>query len=411
MPKLASLFALYFAQGLPFGVQASALPLLLRERGASLETIGFASLLAAPWLAKALWAPLVDRYGSARFGRRKSWIVPMQLLLALGALLAAHTQGVTALAAIVLAMNLFAATQDIAVDALAVSWLEPAQLGPGNAVQVVGYKLGMLTGGGLLVWASAWIGWTGLFHTMAALMIVVLLLTFAIREPGAAHSAHGPVEARPRAREQSMEVTQIALRLREVARLPGSKALLLIVLTYKTGETLADGMWKPMLLDRGFRATEIGLWSGTFGMLFSLLGSASSGLLARRVALPRLLVWTACARALGVAGEWWISSTPEAGANAVIAVTCVEHLAGGAITTLVFALMMRHTDRQIGATHYTLLASLEVLGKLPVATLSGVLAARLGYPALFAIGSALCVAFAVLARVLSGRLNLAAEQT
>jgi MFS family permease len=88
-----------------------------------------------------------------------------------------------------------------------------------------------------------------------------------------------------------------------------------------------------------------------------------------------------------------------------------EHLAGGAITTLVFALMMRHTDREIGATHYTLLASLEVLGKLPVATLSGVLAARLGYPALFAIGSALCVAFALLARVLSGRLNSAAEQT
>ena len=49
---------------------------------------------------------------------------------------------------------LLAATQDIAVDGWAVSTLAPGQLGPANAVQVVGYKLGMLTGGGLLVWAA-----------------------------------------------------------------------------------------------------------------------------------------------------------------------------------------------------------------------------------------------------------------
>jgi len=398
--KLAPLFALYFAQGLPFGVQATALPLLLRERGASLETIGFASLLAAPWLAKALWAPLVDRYGSARFGRRKSWIVPMQLLLAVTALVAAHTHGVTALAVIVLAMNLFAATQDIAVDALAVSWLEPHQLGPGNAVQVVGYKLGMLTGGGLLVWASTWIGWAGLFYATAALMVVVLVFTFTIREPSREGETDPPVV-----------VAQIAARLRDVVRHPGSKALLLVMLTYKTGETLADVMWKPMLLDRGFKAAQIGLWAGTFGMLFSLLGSAGAGVLARSLPLPRALVWIASVRALGVLGEWWVSATPDAGSGVVIAVTCLEHLAGGAITTVVFALMMRHTDRQIGATHYTLLASLEVLGKLPVATLSGVLATRVGYPALFAIGSVLCAAFAVLAQLLSSRLRLPVAAT
>ena len=52
MQKLVPLFAMYFAQGLPFGVQSSALPLLLRQRGASLQTIGFASLLFH-------WSPLL----------------------------------------------------------------------------------------------------------------------------------------------------------------------------------------------------------------------------------------------------------------------------------------------------------------------------------------------------------------
>ena len=70
----------------------------------------------------------------------------------------------------VLLMNLFAATMDIAVDGLAIDLLELRELGKGNIAQVVGYKIGMLTGGGLLVWASGWIGWEGLFLSMAVLV-------------------------------------------------------------------------------------------------------------------------------------------------------------------------------------------------------------------------------------------------
>jgi MFS family permease len=383
--KLAALLVLYFAQGLPFGFQATALPLMLRAQGVSLQAIGFSSLLAAPWLGKALWAPLVDRYGSPRFGRRKSWIVPMQAGLALCALLAARDVTPVTLAALIFAMNFFAATQDIAVDALALSWLGPNELGPGNAVQVVGYKLGMLTGGGLLVWASAAIGWHGLFNVMAALLGAVLLMSITLRER--------PSDATPAA--EPLDFAQIARRLRAAWRQPDSAILIVIVLTYKMGETLADAMWKPMLFDRGFTPAEIGLWTGTFGMVFSLAGSAGAGLWLRRMPLPAALAYCAAFRASGVGAEWWLSLTEHAGPSAVIAVTCIEHFAGGALTTVLFTLMMRRTDRDIGGTHYTLLASLEVWGKLPLAALSGVIAATLGYPALFAIGSALCVGFSL----------------
>jgi MFS transporter, PAT family, beta-lactamase induction signal transducer AmpG len=391
--KLATLLTLYFAQGLPFGFQATALPLMLRERGVSLQTIGFASLLSAPWLAKALWAPWVDRYGSRRFGRRKSWIVPMQAALAACAWFAAHTQHEVTLCALIFAMNLFAATQDIAVDALAVSWLGPDELGPGNAVQVVGYKLGMLTGGGLLVWASGSIGWNGLFDAIAALMLAVLFVSLGMREPASERVAAQPLDLR-----------ELRARLASAWRQPATVALLAVVLTYKSGETLADAMWKPMLFDRGFTAAQIGLWTGTFGMLFSLGGSTAAGVWTRKIALPTALLWAAVFRAAGVAAEWWLSLLTLPSAANVIVVTCIEHLVGGAITTVLFTLMMRHTDREIGATHYTLLASLEVWGKLPLGVLSGVLAVRLGYPGLFGLATALCLGFACLAAALRGRL-------
>ena len=80
--SLVLLFFLYFAQGLPFGFQTE-LSSFLRQAGMSLTKIGLASLLALPWFFKWLWAPLVDRFGWPQFGRRKSWIVPVQVLLAL----------------------------------------------------------------------------------------------------------------------------------------------------------------------------------------------------------------------------------------------------------------------------------------------------------------------------------------
>ena len=78
MKRFGLLALLYFVQGLPFGFQSTALPVYLRAEGISLESIGFASALALPWMLKALWAPLVDSRFSARLGRRRSWILPMQ---------------------------------------------------------------------------------------------------------------------------------------------------------------------------------------------------------------------------------------------------------------------------------------------------------------------------------------------
>ena len=170
--KIGLLASLYFAQGLPFGFQSNALPLYLTELGLTMTEVSLARALAIPWALKMLWAPLVDRYASARLGRRKSWIIPMQLLLAgacvVASLFPLSRETLTPFLICVLMMNLFAATQDIAVDGLAVDLLEPRELGGGNAAQVVGYKIGILTGGGLLVglfakgnWSSCFSPWPG----------------------------------------------------------------------------------------------------------------------------------------------------------------------------------------------------------------------------------------------------------
>jgi hypothetical protein len=58
-----------------------------------------------------------------------------------------------------------------------------------------------------------------------------------------------------------------------------------------------------------------------------------------------------------------------------------------------FAFMMSKVDRSIGATHFTLFATIEVLGKSPGAWASGPLSERFGYAAVFAGAALLSVAF------------------
>lgn len=386
--KLALLLSLYFCQGLPFGFQAKALPIYLRENDVALTTISSLQLLSLPWLFKALWAPLVDRFGSARIGRRKSWILPMQLgmtLCALAGALLTVQENLLPLLGVIFLMNLFAATQDIAVDGLAVDLLEGRQLGPGNAAQVAGYKLGMMASGGGLVWVSGRFGWHWQFLGMALLCGLVFLFTLTQREPDSV--------LRQRA---GVKLKEIVARLVAAARLPGGVWLLVFVASYKVGESMIDVMLKPFLVDMGFAATELGLWRGVYGSIASIAGSLAGGWIVTRVGLFRALALTATLRSFSVVGEWALTWSPPPSAAQVIAVSLAEPAFGGMLTTSLFAFMMSRVDPRIGATHYTLLASVEVLGKSVFALFAGAIAQNLGYGTLFALGTALSFAFLLL---------------
>ena len=75
---LVLLASLYCAQGLPSGLVAHAMPVLLRQHGVDLAWIGLLKLLALPWLLKVLWAPWIDRMSSDRLGHHRGWVLPLQ---------------------------------------------------------------------------------------------------------------------------------------------------------------------------------------------------------------------------------------------------------------------------------------------------------------------------------------------
>lgn len=71
------LIYLYFLQGLPIGL-AISIPLLLSSKKVLFSDQGTFSFAFWPYSIKLLWAPLVDSIYIRKFGRRKSWLVPVQ---------------------------------------------------------------------------------------------------------------------------------------------------------------------------------------------------------------------------------------------------------------------------------------------------------------------------------------------
>ena len=74
------LFFLYILQGIPLGLRNSV-PLVLQERGVSYTDQSKFSFASYPFSMKILWAPIVDSIFIKKFGRRKSWLIPTQLLI------------------------------------------------------------------------------------------------------------------------------------------------------------------------------------------------------------------------------------------------------------------------------------------------------------------------------------------
>lgn len=388
--KIALLTALYLVQGLPFGFQSNALALYLTELNLTMTQVSLSRALALPWLLKALWAPLVDRFGSERFGRRKSWIVPLQVLLAVTCFVAAFfpltRERLPPFLLLLLMMNFFAATQDIAVDGLAVDLLSAHELGAGNAAQVVGYKIGILVGGSLLVALAAKLGWASLFLSMGGLCLLVVTAVFFVNEP----RTHVEGVARER-----LAWPELVKRLKGIVTSPGAGWLLLAVATYKMGETLADAMFGAFLVRvHHIPKEQVALWIGAWGMIFSVAGSLMGGLLATRVPLVRAVAITGALRVIPLVAQWLVVGGAWAStAEVIIPVTCAEHFFGGLLTTTMFALMMASVDRRIGATHYTLLATVEVAGKSVPGLLSGVLVDAFSFVPVFGASVVLSLGF------------------
>jgi len=155
------LFFLYILQGIPLGL-INSIPLELSNRNVPYKDQATFSLSSYPFSMKLLWAPLVDSVYLPAFGRRKSWLVPVQYLIGVLMLIASQRVGfmlgdssdpdvkiepnIAGLTALFFILNFLAATQDVAVDGWALTMLAPKNVGYASTCNSVGQTTGWVLG-------------------------------------------------------------------------------------------------------------------------------------------------------------------------------------------------------------------------------------------------------------------------
>lgn len=376
------LFSLYWAQGLPVGFMTQALPVILRAEGLSLSQIGGFGLLMLPWSIKIFWAPLVDRYGVARIGHYRSWILTTQLLSVL-LLIALSFMPITALNEPqylllffvgLLLMNTTGATQDIATDGLAVNILKSSQIAWGNTLQVMGSRLGFIVGGGAILWALDWLQWQATFLCLAALVFLNTLAIAFYQEPQ--HQKQSQTE-------NGHFIQRIKTYLSHFLQSPEGLAWLWVLLTFKVADGLSGPITKPLLVDLGLSYSQIGIYITMFGAAAALLGAVVAGYSLQHLDRAQALFSFSILKIIALMGftalAWGYEQGHAFAPIWVYLINAFEDLTSAMLLVVMLSLIMEYSRKAVAGTDFTLQVALLATVSGGLYMISGILGDILGY--------------------------------
>src|SRR5256885_2343729 len=165
--------ALYFSEGLPFGIVTELMPLYLRVHHVALTAIGSLSTVGLAWTLKVFWSPLVDWFGTYRRWIAAAVMTMLAVLTAFALLPETIGRDFWILIAI---FTVASATQDISIDAFTIRITPKEMLGPVNSIRVMAYRVAIIIGGGGMAALAGRAGWHTAFGAGAGVFAIVLFI-------------------------------------------------------------------------------------------------------------------------------------------------------------------------------------------------------------------------------------------
>lgn len=370
-----------FYAGLPLLLTGSVLQAWMHESGIDLTTIGLFALVGLPYTLKFVWAPLLDRFTISRLGRRRSWLLIAQICLVTALVLLAHTNPglnpfIVACCALIIAF--FSATQDAVIDAYRRESLADSEQGLASSFYVNGYRIGMLlaSGGGLII--ADHTGFSSMYLIMAGVMATAILITLIAPEPD-------PHTDTPKTISEAVvrPFTEFIQRRHAIL-------ILLFIVLYKAGDTMASHMTMPFYLETGFTNTEIAAIVKLFGFWATIAGGLIGGVLILRIGIYAALWLFGILQAVSTAGFVLLVHLGHS-MSALATVISFENISGGMGTAAFIAYMASQTDRRFSATQYALLSSLMGIPRVFIAIPTGWIAETVGWQQFFIICSLVAI--------------------
>jgi len=366
-------FVMGFSCGLPLLLTMSVLQAWMTDAGVDLTVIGMMALVGLPYTLKFLWAPFLDRFTLPFLGRRRGWMLLAQIALTVsiaGLGRSDPTQNPWLLAVAAFLVTFFSSSQDIVVDAYRREDLSDEELGLGSSLYINGYRVGMLlaSGGGLIM--ADHMDFSMVYLILAGCMLPGLLTTLLTPEPETPAGT-------PRTMREAIVDPLVEYLSRQDALL-----ILVFILLYKVGDTMASAMTTPFYLDIGFSKSEIGAVVKLFGFWATIAGGLAGGIMMLRLGINRSLWVFGFLQAASTAGFALLANVGYS-VPWLSAVIAFENLSSGMGTAAYAAFMASITNKKFTATQYALLTSLMGVPRVFASAPTGFLAKNVGWETFF----------------------------
>ncbi|HUQ29834.1 MAG TPA: MFS transporter [Usitatibacter sp.] len=393
--RVALMLAFGFSSGLPFLLVFGTLSVRLREAGVPVTTIGLFSWVALAYSLKFIWSPVVDAFdvpGLARLlGRRRAWMLASQIFVILGLIGAGLSDpgtSVAVTAAFTMAVAFGSATQDVVVDGWRIDAAPVEKQGIMAAAYQLGYRLALLCAGAGALYIAEFVDWRVAYFSMSALMgvgiVACILSPIVDRVPRA-----GDVDGVP---AKFSFAAAVKAPLVDLYRRKGATLvpILALVALYRLPDFVAGVMSNPLYVDLGFSKAQIASVAKLYGIWIGIVGAFAGGLCVSRWGLFRTLFAGALLSAVAHLLFAWLA-TQGARIEALVVAISIDNFAGSFCGVALIAYMSGLTAAGFSATQYALLSSLYALPGKVVGGVSGFIVAAYGYPAFFAMTSAIAL--------------------
>ncbi|WP_017315865.1 AmpG family muropeptide MFS transporter [Mastigocladopsis repens] len=375
--KMAALLLLGFSSGLPFFLTGNTLKAWMTVEKVDLTAIGLFSLVAVPYSFKFIWAPLLDRFTLPFLGRRRGWLIGIEVALLIAIAFMALQQPKQALQ--LLAINavviaFFSATQDIVADAYRTDVLHELEMGAGAAVFVLGYRMALLLTGSLALILADRIPWSSVYLLMAATMAIGIFGTLLAPEPKQISPPQSLADA-------------VILPFGEFFQRQGllqAFLVLVFILFYKLGDAFLSSMATTFLLQTGFTLTDIGAIQTGMGLIASIVGALVGGVVLSKIGINRSLWVFGILQAVSNLAYFVLAQLGKNYQFLVLTIN-VENFCGGLGTTAFAAFMMSQCNPRFSATQFALLSSIMAVSRDILVAPSGSLAKTTGWSMFFLI--------------------------
>jgi PAT family beta-lactamase induction signal transducer AmpG len=362
-----------YSAGLPLLLTGGTLQAWMTDEKVDLTSIGLVSLIGMPYVLKFLWAPFLDRFQIPFFGRRRGWMIVFQILIALSILGLSMSNPREHLMVVIgwsFLIALFSASQDVVLDAYRREIMPEEELGLASSLYVNGYRLAMLVSGAFALYLADQMAWAHVYKWMAALMLPAVL--FTLIAPKESHHIKIP---------SNMQEAVIG-PLKDFFTRKGAWIVLLFILLYKVGDSMAANMTTPFILQMGYSKTDMATVAKAVGIIATIIGGLIGGIMMLRFNMKWSLICFGVLQAVSTLGFAALPSFPMQ-LSSLAVVIAFENLASGMGTAAYAAYMASITNKQFTATQYALLTALMGIPRVILASPTGKLAEIMGWEMFF----------------------------